>query len=245
MNKAGFLFSILMSATTLAGVTACIPATAELQETRQLEVTATDASELAINAGAGSLIIEGRAGIDQVQATAKIYQHRANNDYTLRLELDSQDRALLESHTGQSWGDDHIDLTVIVPDSLSVRIDDGSGSIQASGLKAGLVLVDGSGSIALKNLSGDVRIEDGSGSIQVSRVDGDLLIEDGSGSIRVDDIDGNASITDGSGSVTVHRVSGRVTISDGSGSIKVVDAGEFELLEDGSGSVDTRNVDSP
>jgi len=245
MSTSRLLFSVLITVGVLAGTPACSLATPELQETRQLETAVEDGSRLAIDAGAGSLYIEGRADIARVQVTAEIYQSNPNDDYTLRLALDAQGRALLEAHAGGGWAKDRIDLSVLVPAGVAVDIDDGSGSISASGLAAGLVIVDGSGSIDLENLSGDVRIEDGSGSIQVHRVSGgDLRIEDGSGSIRVEDVDGDVHVTDGSGSLTVHQVSGKVTVSDGSGSIEVVDAGGFELLEDGSGSVATRNVDA-
>ena len=176
----------------------------------------------------GSLTLKGDAASDAIQVRAEIYQVSANDNYTLRLTLQDDNRARLVADAGSSLGggSDRIDLSITVPETLEVTITDGSGSLRVD------------------TLAGDLKIEDGSGSIRISGIQGSVVVEDGSGSITVSEVSRNVSIEDGSGSISVMNTGGKVTVSDGSGSINVDGADAFELVDDGSGSVSTRNVRS-
>lgn len=206
---------------------ACAFGEPTLQETRELDLTVAPGSALTIEAGAGPLVVQGDDG-DSIRVEAGIYQHSANDDYRLVLEADGADGARLVAETASAaFGtSDYIDLTVRVPRTLQLRIEDGSGSLQVS------------------NLAGDLDIEDESGSITIESIGGRVVIEDGSGSISIEGVGGGVRIDDGSGSIEVIEVAGTVTISDGSGSITVRDAGDFELREDGSGSVTLEGIRS-
>ena len=208
--------------------TACSFASPTLQETRELETPIADGGMFEIDAGAGSLTLKGDDTADAIRVLAEIYQTAANDDYTLTLELQDDNRARLVADAATSFGggSDRIDLSITVPRSLEVKI------------------VDGSGSLRVESLIGNLDIEDGSGSIRVADIAGDIVIDDGSGSIVVTEIAGDVSIDDGSGSISVTNAGGKVTVSDGSGSIDVDGADDFELVDDGSGSVSTRNVRS-
>ena len=160
--------------------------------------------------------------IDEDDAAAII-----EKNMTLTLE-ERGDDAYLEAMFDDGWmgwsEGARIDLEVTLPTGVALRIDDGSGSIDVSGVEA------------------DVSIDDGSGSLDVRDV-ANLTIEDGSGSIDVANASGDVSITDGSGSIKVRSVSGSVTIDDGSGSIKVNDVEKDLILVDvGSGSFKYSNV---
>lgn len=206
--------------------TACSFSPPTLQETRELETTIADGGRLEIDAGAGSLTLRGDETSNVIKVRAEIYQVTANDDYTLTLELQDDNRARLVADAGPSFGgrSDRIDLSITVPAKLEVTI------------------IDGSGSLSVETLIGDLEIEDGSGSIRVSDILGNVTIEDGSGSIVITGVSGNVSIDDGSGSISVSDTGGKVTVSDGSGSIDVDGADDFRLEDDGSGSVTTRNI---
>jgi hypothetical protein len=199
-----------------------------LQETRELETAIDNGAQFAIDAGAGSLTLKGDETSDSIRVKAEIYQSKANEDYTLTLELQDDGWTRLVADASSSFGgsSDRIDLSITVPTRLNVTI------------------VDGSGSIRVEALIGDLEIEDGSGSIRVSDIQGSIVVEDGSGSIVVTGVSGNVSIDDGSGSISVADTGGKVSVSDGSGSIDVDGAEDFELVDDGSGSVSTRNIRS-
>lgn len=224
-----FADSSRLSALTAAVLlsTACAGGKPTLQETRELTLDVNPSSTLFIEAGAGPLTLVGDNG-NSVRVEASIYQRSPNDDYQLSLQADGEEVARLVAQAssagfGQS---DYIELAILVPRSMQVSLDDGSGSIRISELDGDLDIVDGSGSLGIMTIGGNVSIEDGSGSVSVQQVGGDVRIEDGSGSITVSD------------------VTGTVRISDGSGSITVMNAGDFELIDDGSGSVNLEGIGS-
>jgi hypothetical protein len=226
------------------GAAACTMRQPTLQETRNLELSVPAGSRFVIEAGSGPLELEGDETAEAIEVEAEIWQVEANDGYTLSLETDGKGAARLvsrhESRIGMNA--DYIGLSIRVPASLEVRIDDGSGSIRVSGLAGNLEIEDGSGSIRISAIGGNVTVDDGSGSFGAEDVGGSLSIDDGSGSITISDVGGDVTIDDGSGSITVRNVTGIVTVSDGSGSITVDGAEDFELRDDGSGSVNLDNI---
>ncbi|MGB0513515.1 MAG: DUF4097 family beta strand repeat-containing protein, partial [Wenzhouxiangellaceae bacterium] len=211
---------------------------------RELELTISPGSRLVVDAGAGSLVLQGDPGADRIHVTAEIYQVEPSDNYTLTLEADGDETTRLVSEIDSRFGvnKDRIDLEIRVPNTLEVKLTDGSGSIKVTDIAGPLTIEDRSGSISIENVGADVMIDDGSGSIQVENVAGNLTIEDGSGSITVRGAGGDVTIDDGSGSIDVNDTGGVVTVSDGSGSINVDGAADFELLSDGSGSVNVSNL---
>lgn len=221
-------------AAALAGLAG--PAMAEYTETRELSVDAGGAGLLEMETGAGSLIVEGVAGLDTVEVEATIFvdvisdskgRKLAEEKATLELDRSGEKIRLTANFKNGdwSWGSSgRIDVVVRAPAGLELAIYDGSGSLEVGGFDA------------------DVRIDDGSGSIVVDTV-GALSVEDGSGSIKVRNARGDVHITDGSGSITVDAIEGTVTIDDGSGSINVSDVSEdLVIIDDGSGSVNFSDV---
>lgn len=192
-----------------------------LQKTENLELGIDKITDFMIEAGSGKLKVVA-SDSDSIEVIAEIYQRDAHNDYCLDLKKVGH-KAKLESASCNHNRDTRIDLTIAVPQDLHLDVEDGSGSINISGV-ASLKLKDGSGSINIRNVKGKVEIDDGSGSIDIKHVENDVSIDDGSGSIHV------------------RNVSGKVTVSDGSGSINVNKADSFELLSDGSGSVNVDNI---
>lgn len=238
--------ALLTGLTVSLAMTGCTMAKPALQETRELELDVEPGSLFEIDAGAGSLSLRGDAKTTAARVEAAIYQVRPHEDYELTLESDGEGGARLRSHTrsGPGMGRDHIDLSIHVPESLQVRIKDGSGSIRVSDLRGRLDIDDGSGSIRVASIEADVFIDGGSGSVDLQDTAGNVFVDDGSGSITVRNSGGDVTIDDGSGSITVRDTAGTVTVTDGSGSITVDGAVDFELLEDGSGSVNLDNIRS-
>lgn len=205
------------------------------EEVRELDVDAAGASSLFIDAGAGSMTVEGDASADSIRVKATVQvetrdeekaQKIIAEDLTLSLDRDG-DRVVLKSFFDNGgWGDisGSVKIEVVMPTGISLRVDDGSGSI------------------IIEDVEADVEIDDGSGSLKVYNV-GSVKVDDGSGSIVIQRASGDVSIIDGSGSITVEEVGGSVTIDDGSGSINVSDV-EKDLIieEDGSGGLSVSNI---
>lgn len=245
MNHPGIFRNLLILVPVVLTSSACVMNQPELQETRELELRVEPGSRFSIDAGAGPLSLAGDSSADAIYVTAEIHQVRPHDDYVLTLDSDGDGaRLVADMNADYTGANDFIALTIRVPDSLRVAIDDGSGSMEVSGLSDALDITDGSGSMEVRDIAADVTIDDGSGSMRVANVDGDLTIEDGSGSITVHGTTGNVSIDDSSGSITVTDTGGTVTIRDGSGGITVDGAEDFDLIEDGSGSVEVTGIRS-
>jgi len=209
------------------------------ETTKTLTLPAEGLRELRIDSGAGSLKVSGVDSLTAIEVTAEICARgESNNDMDdfikdhVELSLEKRgDRAVLvsgiEGHFHLFFsGDARINLTVRVPKSLAIDIDDGSGEM------------------TVEDISADVSIEDGSGAIRVERVAGNLRIEDNSGELEVEEVGGDVSIDDGSGSIDVVNVKGSVTVDDGSGSIDIDRVGKDVIIEDsGSGGVHIGKVD--
>ncbi|MDH3665093.1 MAG: DUF4097 domain-containing protein [Alphaproteobacteria bacterium] len=207
----------------------------DYEEVRELNVDAAGASEFVIDAGAGSMVVTGDGNASEIEVTATIQVDTGDDKKAqeiiadrLTLTLDRNgDSVILKSYfDGGMWGNSSgsVKLEVVMPQGISLQVDDGSGSI------------------VIEDTEGDVEVEDGSGSLKVFNA-GNVEIDDGSGSIEVEGATGDISIIDGSGSITVSEVGGSVTIDDGSGSINIDDVAKDVIIEDdGSGGLNVSNV---
>ncbi len=208
-----------------------------VEEVKTLQLPAAGIDTLEINSGAGFLKVETVEGLTSIEASGEIYVRGVSiedmpkfiSDHVKFSLTKKNGRAVLVSDIEESsifsFRNARIDLTVKIPASLNLTVEDGSGSITIS------------------KVGGDLSIEDGSGSILVEDVKGNLVVEDGSGGIEIRDVGGDVSIEDGSGSISVVNVGGSVTVDDGSGSITIDGVEKDLILKDtGSGSLNIKNV---
>ena len=187
---------------------------------RAADVSVGDATRIRVRARAGSLRIDGRSGLTDVRATGTACAPTQEDleRVTLTAERVGTD-IVVEVHTDDTNG--RLDLTLEVPDTVPLEVEDSSGSLRIYDVAA-VDLRDGSGGIDIDGVAGDVRVTDGSGGIDIVAVRGSVTIED-----------------DGSGGIDIADVGGDVIIEeDGSGGIDVADVqGDFIVKRDGSGSV--------
>ncbi|GIU15045.1 MULTISPECIES: hypothetical protein [unclassified Shewanella] len=209
---------------------------------KQLQMDANDIDTLVAETGAGDLKILGVEGLSQIMVTADIYTY---GDIESNLSLkQSGSKATLVAEFDSSINfqrSPYIDLTIQVPSSMVLDIDDGSGDIEIKGLSANITLDDGSGDVWIKG-GNDLNIQDGSGSVEISNTTGKLNLEDGSGSISLSSIGGDTHIDDGSGDLSVENVNGHVVIDDGSGDINVDNTLGLSIIESGSGDLSVDNI---
>ena len=212
-------------------------------ETRDLELPVSGIEILEIDAGAGSIRVNGASDADNilVKATIRVdddddgaQKHIAKN-LVLKLEK-KRNKALLDAYFENGTWTFHdsaqVDLEVSIPHGLALFVDDGSGAIDIEDVRgaveiddgsgpmdikgaASVVVDDGSGPITIANVSGDVEVEDGSGNIHIRAVGGTVVIDDGSGSIDVEDVEQDLDIVDaGSGGVRIADIRGLVSQDD-------------------------------
>jgi hypothetical protein len=222
----------------------------EYTSPRNAEVGVGGAKSIRIDAAAGILKVEGRAGIDQVRVRGtarsttknrldaiKLIAERRGDEIYIKADMpDDRDGGW---RGRDDWDQMALDLVIEVPTSLPLDVRDGSGEAEFNNTGA-LELEDGSGEIWVKGGHGDVRISDGSGNITIEGVQGSVRVSDGSGNVRARDITGNFVVgEDGSGDIDVSSVGGTMRVeNDGSGNIDVDRiSGDFVVDHDGSGNI--------
>lgn len=217
---------------------------------RNAEVDARGARTIRIEASAGFLRVEGRKDLDQVRVkgtarasrkgwldSIKLIAERRGDEVFIKADIPDHNNGFRDVIRGD-WQRE-LDLTIEVPMSISLDVDDGSGDSEFSSTGA-LRFEDGSGEITIKNVHGDVRLVDGSGGITIEGVDGSVHVDDGSGEIRARHVTGDFVVgEDGSGEIEVSDVGGTMRVeSDGSGGIGVDRiGGDFIVEHDGGGDI--------
>lgn len=162
---------------------------------------------------------------------------------------------------GNSYG--YLDVRASVPDSLPVRLEVGSGDVQARNL-ASLELSTGSGDVEVRDIKGAVTAKVGSGDVSLERIgslkvgsigSGDFTARQiggaaevgtvGSGDLELDGVQGSVRVgVIGSGDVDVSAVKGSVSVdSIGSGDLGVRDVGgDLTVSRKGSGEINRSGV---
>ena len=218
---------------------------------RNAVVDASGARSVEVEAAAGSLRVEGKAGLRQVQVSGtarsssqqllseiRLIAERRGDVVFIKADIPDYDNRSNWNYSAQ------LDLVIEVPAGIDADIADGSG--EATITNVGSVEVsDGSGSLSVIGATGSVRVTDGSGDVKIENVGGDIRVSDGSGDINVRNVTGSFVVaTDGSGGIYATEVKGSVLVeNDGSGSIEVSRVGkDLRVDSKGSGSIDYANV---
>lgn len=253
MKRLLFILAVL---TFLAGT-----ALADYTETRNMQVSAEDVEVLRIDCGAGFLEIKGVEGLEVIEVKAEIFLDdmsgkRAEEfieDY-LNLDLTARGRTAklvsnfekgnFLSKMFRSEGSKVIDLTILVPPNIELRIDDGSGYIDIRDMEDDITIDDGSGDIICENIKGSLNIDDGSGSVELNDIGGDVDLDDGSGMMSIANVTGDVRVDDGSGNIDIRNIEGTVIVDDGSGNIRIDRVGEdVRIIDEGSGHCSITNVE--
>jgi len=241
-----------ISGAAFAAAPFLIASTARAQDytaPRNATVDAAGARTVEVEAAAGNLRVEGKAGLRQVQVTGTA--RASSQQFLNQIRLIAERRgdvvfikADIPDHEWRSgFNDNHsasLDLVIQVPQGINADVSDGSGDAKVLNVGS-LEASDGSGNFELDGAAGSVRITDGSGNLTIANVGGDVRVSDGSGEIDVRNVTGSFTVeSDGSGSIYATDVRGSVLVeNDGSGEIEVNKVGkDFRVEHKGSGSID-------
>ena len=213
---------------------------------RNAVVDAAGARSVEVEAAAGILRVEGKAGLRQVQVTgtARASSQQFLNQIKLIAERRGDVVFIKADMPDSEWYNGNysasLDLVIQVPQGINADVSDGSG--EAKILNVGsLEANDGSGDLLVDGATGSVRITDGSGNLTIQNVGRDVKVSDGSGDIEVRNVTGSFTVeSDGSGGIFATDVRGSVVVqNDGSGEIEVNKVGrDFTVESKGSGSID-------
>ena len=210
-----------------------------------------DIERVVIEARAGDLLVRGGAGRDvTVEGRACASTAELLDDSKLEIRRDGNTvyvRTVLPELTGALFGFSryaYMDVTVVVPKTATLKIDDSSGDMQVEDVQAATI-TDSSGDQTLERIAGDLDVSDSSGEIKVGNVGGELRLKDSSGDVDVDGVQGNVVVDiDSSGDLDIRRVTGTVHVrTDSSGDIEIQDVKRDVLIdEDSSGGILVRDV---
>jgi hypothetical protein len=227
---------------TAATASADIFGDCSFTEKRNVAAPSEGVTRIVIVGRAGWLHIAGRRGVGEVRATGSACASTRELLTDTKLTLSRSGSELrIEAETPMDagvFGSAKLDFEVSVPDSMALRVEDGSGDMTIENVGSAEV-TDGSGDMTIRGVNGDLVIRDGSGDMKIANVTGNIRINDGSGDIGVDGAGSVEIANDGSGSVDVHHVKHDVHIGNkGSGSVEVSDVGgDFRVGNKGGGSV--------
>jgi hypothetical protein len=217
---------------------------------RNAVVDASGARSIEVEAAAGSLRVEGRPGLRQVQVkgTARSSSQRILDQIRLIAERRGDVvfiKADMPDDDERDWHDSAVlDLVIEIPQGLNAEVSDGSGEARIMNVGS-LEASDGSGSLSVIGAAGSVNLTDGSGDLTIENVGGDVSVRDGSGDIKVRNVTGSFIVeSDGSGGIHATEVKGSVLVhNDGSGSIEVNGVGkDLRVDSKGSGNIDYADV---
>lgn len=238
---------------------------------RSATIDATGAKKIVIGAGAGDLSVRGQDDQTSVRATGRAC---ASSDEILdKIQLESRRdgdtiylKTLFPEISEGLLGFNRyasLDLTVIVPKSAAITVQDSSGDLELDAVQSAVV-ADSSGDLNISDVAGDLQVTDSSGDIEIEKIGGNLTVRDSSGDIEIEDVQGGIGIpVDSSGDIQIGRVAGSVHIRndssggivighvkrdvqidvDSSGDISVDDiGGNFTVSADASGDINHSKV---
>jgi DUF4097 and DUF4098 domain-containing protein YvlB len=236
-------YSLLLAGVILA--TGCQKAET-VEETRDLELPASTTQALNVGSGFGDLHIVGDKEASSILAKASIKRSGNVNEediiFTLEQEGDSA-RLVLDDTVELGLHSLEVSLTVTVPQSMSITVEDGSGDIEIKDTAGTLIVHDDSGDMEITNAAGEVEIYDQSGDLHVSNASNIKRIEDESGDSVLKNTSGDMEIHDESGNFQINNHNGDIAIWDESGDILIDGVnGDVTLEEKGSGNQTLKNI---
>jgi len=167
------------------------------ESTKKLNLPSQGIEKLEIDCAAGFLKVYGIESLAKIEVTAEIIvegkrvrdeEEFVRENIELSLEKRGTKAVLIsrfkESFPYISFRKKLINLTVNVPKSINLRIDDSSGSMSVEDISGQLDIEDSSGDIYIADIKGNVDIDDSSGDIEAIAISGYLTIDDGSGGIE-------------------------------------------------------------
>ncbi|MGG3885670.1 DUF4097 family beta strand repeat-containing protein [Brevibacillus panacihumi] len=235
-------FSMLMAGVVLAS--GC--QLDKVEERRELELPVSGIEQMEVESGFGDLEIVGDKNASSIIAKASIKRsgNMSEEDIIFTLQQEGNTaKLILDESKGLGYRDLDVALTVTVPASLSLLVNDGSGDIQIKDLEGPLTVHDDSGDIEITDVAGELEVYDQSGDMRVTNASNIKLIEDESGDIWLKNTAGNIEIHDQSGNLQIRNHAGDISIWDESGDLSIdgVD-GDVTIEEKGSGDKSVKNI---
>ncbi len=136
-----------------------------------------------------------------------------------------------------------LDVRLTIPTGVEeVNLHNGSGRIDAAGLRGRLRLKCGNGALTLRESAGDLQAHNGNGAVEIEGFEGVVNASSGNGRVRLSGSRGEATLHSGNGNVEVADAEGQIRATTGNGSISLTEVGGVAEANSGHGSV---SIDAP
>jgi len=214
------------------------------------QLDAADLTRFDVDVGAGELWVVGSDTATGIEVSMEVWRAMGPwgagecdlDDLDIRLEDLGGGHGRLVVHVPERVPNYWVDVTVTLPSSLDLVVDDGTGDLQIQDV-ASLVLDDATGDAVVERVAGDVDVDDGTGDLRISDLGGHLLVRDDTGDLVVERVLGDVDVDDGTGSTRITQVGGSVGIVDGTGDIVVEEVeGDVDIVDE-SGDIRVHRVD--
>lgn len=191
------------------------------------------AGDLVVNGGdSQDVAVDGRACASSTELLdqSNLEIRREGNTVYVRTVLPDISDALF---FGNRYA--YMDVTVKVPKSATLKINDSSGDMEVTDVQAATI-VDSSGDQHVARIAGNLDVSDSSGEIKVAAVGGEFRVKDSSGDVDVDGVQGDVIVEiDSSGDLDIRHIAGNVhVINDSSGDIEIQDVKRNVTIDDDS-----------
>jgi DUF4097 and DUF4098 domain-containing protein YvlB len=235
-----------LAITALVGVAALAPGCVvdgSPRGTFDKTLNVTGPVELNLQNRSGDVVVRaGAAGVVRIRAEVRL--HDFFWDASSRVDRIVANPPIVQSGSVIRVGDRSdrlrgvsITYNIEVPAKATVRLENGSGDLETSGIEGSAEMTTGSGDIRAHNIRQGIILKTGSGDIELRDAGRDVRANTGSGDILLAEVDGDVLATTGSGDITVQRPGGRVTLRTGSGEVELTGAPADVRIRTGSGNI--------
>ncbi len=134
----------------------------------------------------------------------------------------------------------YADFRIEVPAGVGVKVEDGIGVVDSTGVRGAQNLDIATGEITVQDGEGSLSADTGSGDVRITRQKGDVQVDTGSGDVRLEQVAaGKVDIDTGSGDIHLQDVAGTFSCDTGSGDIvgRALKLGSSLNADTGSGDV--------
>ena len=191
------------------------------------------------------LYVENGSGLIDVTAsdvtTTEVRVEGRNADQVEVVHDRGQVSVIAPKHRG-IFGDQKLEMYVIVPTDSSLVVKSGSADVLVSGQVAATRIKSGSGDVTLERVTGAGSIDTGSGDVSLTEALDQLKIRSGSGDFIADRLGGMTSVSSGSGDIRVEHAAAAILVKTGSGDLEINRAEDDVTMTTGSGDTTIRTA---
>jgi DUF4097 and DUF4098 domain-containing protein YvlB len=186
------------------------------------------------------LVVEtskGNVHVECTDTTESVIRIEGKHAEDVVVEQRGDAISVLEPGRGRIFGDNALQVDIVVPEGSNPAVRTGSADIAVQGRAGHAQLRSGSGECTVDAVEGHLLVETGSGGIHVDDVRGNLKVKSGSGDVEIGEAGGTSSVSTGSGDVSIENAYGDTVVKTGSGDLSVAAAHGDTSFSTGSGDV--------